>query len=214
MARADVSAGLQRMKYLRQSVSEAMNEVIMKTLPAHTGGCVGVSRDAEVYASYNTAGMFTGLSDYTGRCEAYHKDDLSGAAAVDFDIVPRVVDAFPSTGVLKVMYPRPTGGSTSSLRVAIGPGVRLDPAMAAVDSKPSVYFTLFDAEQQLLHTLVMVCVAPRPRVKVGGQVSATNAPPDVRLAWMVCDIPDTDVDDGTQVVHYGENFVVCCMRFQ
>jgi L-asparaginase / beta-aspartyl-peptidase len=149
-----------RMKYAGKGMSQAMNEAIMKSLPAHTGGCVGVSADGDAYASYNTSGMFTGISDHTGRVEVYHKEDLSSEAAVHFEIVPQVVDPFTSTGVLKVLYERGTGGAKTTLRIAVGPAVPLDPAM--LGSQPTAFWAPRKDGLTKLHTLIMVTTPPPP----------------------------------------------------
>jgi hypothetical protein len=181
-----------RIKLAGMPMSEAMTQIMMMELPAHTGGLVGVSAEGEAYACYNTSGMFTGISDWTGRVEVYHKEDLSVAAAVSKRIVPHIIDNFASTGALKVLYMH-SAGSVSKLLVPVSPAMACDPIMMV--QEPSVFWTeplaitaAGKMPRMALFTLIMV------------QVSADSS--EQKLGWMVCDIVGNDFQSGTEVIDY------------
>jgi hypothetical protein len=184
-----------RIKLAGMSMSEAMAQIMMMELPAHTGGLVGVSAEGEAYACYNTSGMFTGISDWTGRVEVYHKEDLSVAAAVEKRIVPHIIDSFVSTGTLKVLYLHSTGG-VSKLLVPVSPAVACDPI--SLVQEPAVFWIEplavtggTKVPRHILFTLIMV------------QVSSDSS--EQKLGWMICDIAGNDLESGTEVVEYKIN---------
>ena len=181
-----------RIKLAGMAMSEAMNTIMLHELPPHTGGIVGVSAEGEAYACYNTSGMFTGLSDWTGKVEVYHKEDLSVDRAISKRIVPHVVDSFISTGTLKVLYLHNAGG-VSKLLVPVSPAMATDPINMV--QEPSVFWAepmsiteVGKVPRMALFTLIMV------------QVSADSS--EQKLGWMVCDIVGNELNSGTEVVEY------------
>lgn len=186
-------------KHTGITCSEAINQVIMNELPAHTGGCVGVSADAVPYATYNTSGMFTGISDWTGRVEVYHKEgELANDAALELRIVPDIINSFESkstAGALKVLYcVEPGRTSKARLLVAVGPTIACNPVMLV--SEPKVWWTPpasdtedgLKMEREALFTLIMV--------------QTPSDSPDQKLGWMICDIPGNDMAEGKTIVPY------------
>ena len=66
----DVSA---RMKYMGQSVGNAVESIFEETLPDNIGGIIALSKDGTVVTRHNTAGMAGGLADSRGRMEVFLK---------------------------------------------------------------------------------------------------------------------------------------------
>lgn len=58
-----------RMQFAGQSLEEAAHAVVFDTLAPDDGGLIGVDRDGNLTAQYNTEGMYRGLADSRGRFE-------------------------------------------------------------------------------------------------------------------------------------------------
>ncbi len=71
----DVAA---RIAYKNQSVKDAVAALIDHTLRPDDGGLIAVSPRGELVARFNTAGMYRGSADSTGRFEVHIFDDGTG----------------------------------------------------------------------------------------------------------------------------------------
>ena len=71
----DLSA---RVAYAGQTVGDATEAVVRRTLRPHDGGLVAVGRGGEIVMPYNTAGMYRGAADSAGRFDVHIFDDDTG----------------------------------------------------------------------------------------------------------------------------------------
>ncbi|HZN37089.1 MAG TPA: isoaspartyl peptidase/L-asparaginase, partial [Pirellulaceae bacterium] len=62
----DLSA---RLKYLKQPLAEAVNEVLHKTLRPSDGGLIALGADGTIVMDYSTGGMARAAADASGRRE-------------------------------------------------------------------------------------------------------------------------------------------------
>uniref|UniRef100_A0A7S1JHZ9 beta-aspartyl-peptidase n=1 Tax=Eutreptiella gymnastica TaxID=73025 RepID=A0A7S1JHZ9_9EUGL len=169
-----------RMKYLDVPLAAAMDQVIFDVLPPQTGGAIGVDKEGNAYAAYNTNGMFTGLADSTGRQETWHKlHGLYGDIWQEAGLFPALMDPFVFTGILKVWYTQKLG-AVGTLKVDVTHGVQLRARECQIE--PSVHFA-----GAPLSTLIMV--------HLDDQAGET-------LHWCVTNIPDTVVPDGSVALPY------------
>ena len=71
----DLSA---RIAHARQPLRQAADHIIRHTLNPHDGGLIAVAPDGTIVTPYNTAGMYRGSADSTGRFEVHIFDDATG----------------------------------------------------------------------------------------------------------------------------------------
>jgi len=173
-----------RIKYLKEPLAMAIDEVILNVLPPETGGMIGVDAKGHVHASYNTAGMFTGLADYAGRYETWH--NVHEESWTQLNIVPDILDEFAILGLLKIWFLQKTG-AVSRVHLDVSSGRRLRTTQCM--QRPDVFFAgPGHNSHPCLHTLLMI--------------SADQMAGEPKLTWLVVNIPNAEVSDGEEMVTY------------